>query len=99
MPWPKISIVTPSYNQGKFIERTVRSVLLQRYPNLEYILMDGGSTDDTVERLQPYKDKFSYFVSERHDGQADAIAGGFARSSGRIMAYLHSDHLLASDVR
>jgi glycosyltransferase involved in cell wall biosynthesis/SAM-dependent methyltransferase len=97
MRWPRISIVTPSYNQGKFIERTVRSVLLQRYPNLEYIMMDGGSTDDTLERLQPYQDKFSYFVSERDHGQADAIAKGFARSSGEIMAYLNSDDLLAPD--
>jgi glycosyltransferase involved in cell wall biosynthesis/SAM-dependent methyltransferase len=97
MPWPKISIVTPSYNQGEFIERTVRSVLLQRYPDLEYLVMDGGSTDDTVERLRPYKDKFSYFVSERDEGQADAIAKGFARSSGEIMAYLNSDDLLAPD--
>jgi glycosyltransferase involved in cell wall biosynthesis/2-polyprenyl-3-methyl-5-hydroxy-6-metoxy-1,4-benzoquinol methylase len=97
MHWPKISIVTPSYNQGEYIERTVRSVLLQRYPDLEYIVMDGGSTDDTVERLQPYKDKFSYFVSERDEGQADAIAKGFARSSGEIMAYLNSDDLLAPD--
>jgi glycosyltransferase involved in cell wall biosynthesis/SAM-dependent methyltransferase len=97
MHWPKISIVTPSYNQGKYIERTVRSVLLQRYPNLEYILMDGGSTDDTLERLQHYRNQFSYFVSERDRGQADAIAKGFARSSGEIMAYLNSDDLLAPD--
>jgi glycosyltransferase involved in cell wall biosynthesis/SAM-dependent methyltransferase len=97
MDWPKISIVTPSYNQGKFIERTVRSVLLQRYPNLEYIVMDGGSTDDTVDRLAPYLEQFSYFVSKPDGGQADAIATGFARSSGEIMAYLNSDDLLAPD--
>src|ERR1700730_14129203 len=97
MPWPRISIVTPSYNQGKYIERTVRSVLLQRYPNLEYILMDGGSSDDTVSRLTPYKNQFSYFVSAPDNGQADAIAKGFARSSGEIMAYLNSDDLLAPD--
>jgi glycosyltransferase involved in cell wall biosynthesis/SAM-dependent methyltransferase len=97
MDWPKISIVTPSYNQGKFIERTVRSVLLQRYPNLEYILMDGGSTDDTVDRLAPYLEQFSYFVSKPDGGQADAIATGFARSSGEIMAYLNSDDLLSPD--
>ncbi len=97
MIWPKISIVTPSYNQGKYIERTVRSVLLQRYPNLEYIMMDGGSTDDTLARLAPYQDQFSYFVSEPDNGQADAIAKGFARSSGEIMAYLNSDDLLAPD--
>ena len=86
MQWPRISIVTPSYNQGKYIERTVRSVLLQRYPNLEYILMDGGSTDDTMSRLDPYKDRFSFLTSEPDYGQADAIAKGFARSSGEIMA-------------
>jgi glycosyltransferase involved in cell wall biosynthesis/SAM-dependent methyltransferase len=95
--WPRISIVTPSYNQGKFIERTVRSVLLQRYPNLEYILMDGGSTDETLDQLAPYMEQFSYFISEPDDGQADAIATGFARSSGEIMAYLNSDDLLAPD--
>jgi glycosyltransferase involved in cell wall biosynthesis/2-polyprenyl-3-methyl-5-hydroxy-6-metoxy-1,4-benzoquinol methylase len=97
MHWPKISIVTPSYNQGKFIERTVRSVLLQRYPDLEYIVMDGGSTDDTLDRLASYMELFSYFVSEPDKGQADAIANGFARSSGEIMAYLNSDDLLAPD--
>jgi len=95
MPWPKISIVTPSYNQGKFIERTVRSVLLQRYPNLEYIVMDGGSTDDTLDRLKPYQDRISHFGSERDHGQADALAKGFDRSSGEILAYLNSDDLLA----
>jgi glycosyltransferase involved in cell wall biosynthesis/2-polyprenyl-3-methyl-5-hydroxy-6-metoxy-1,4-benzoquinol methylase len=95
MHWPRITIVTPSYNQGKYIERTVRSVLLQRYPNLDYILMDGGSTDDTVSRLAPYRNRFSFFASEPDNGQADAIAKGFARSSGEIMAYLNSDDLLA----
>jgi len=95
MHWPQISIVTPSLNQGKYIERTVRSVLLQRYPNLEYILMDGGSTDETMSRLVPYKDRFSFLTSEPDYGQADAIGKGFARSSGEIMAYLSSDGLLA----
>ncbi len=97
MRWPRISIVTPSYNQGQYIERTVRSVLLQRYPNLDYILMDGGSTDDTLDRIAPYMEQFSYFVSQPDGGQADAIANGFARSSGEIMAYLNSDDLLAPD--
>jgi glycosyltransferase involved in cell wall biosynthesis len=97
MPWPRISIITPSYNQGQFVERTVRSVLLQRYPNLEYILMDGGSTDDTLDRIAPYMKDFSYSVSQPDGGQADAIANGFARSSGEIMAYLNSDDMLAPD--
>jgi glycosyltransferase involved in cell wall biosynthesis/SAM-dependent methyltransferase len=97
MPWPRISIVTPSYNQGQFIERTVRSVLLQRYPNLEYILMDGGSTDETLDRIAPYMKEFSYAVSQPDRGQAEAIANGLARSSGEIMAYLNSDDLLAPD--
>ena len=95
MPLPRISIVTPSYNQGKYIERTVRSVLFQRYPHLEYILMDGGSTDETMSRLAPYKDRFSFLTSEPDSGQADAIAKGFARSSGEVMAYLNSDDMLA----
>jgi glycosyltransferase involved in cell wall biosynthesis/SAM-dependent methyltransferase len=93
--WPRISIVTPSYNQGKYIERTVRSVLFQRYPNLDYIVMDGGSTDDTMSRLAPYKDQFSFLISQPDNGQANAIAQGFGRSSGEIMAYLNSDDLLA----
>ena len=63
MPLPKISIVTPSYNQAQFVVWTARSVLLQRYPNLEYIWMDGGSKDNTVEVLKPYVDRFAYFVS------------------------------------
>jgi glycosyltransferase involved in cell wall biosynthesis len=82
MPWPRISIVTPSYNQGKYIERTVRSFLLQRYPNLEYILLDGGSTDDTLDRIAPYMKEFSCSVSQPDRGQAEAIANGFARKLG-----------------
>lgn len=91
---PKISIITPSYNQGCFIEWTVRSVFLQRYPELEYILMDGGSSDETLERLAPYRERFAYFVSERDQGQSDAIRRGFERSTGEIMAYLNSDDVL-----
>ncbi len=97
MIWPKISVVTPSFNQGQFIERTVRSVLLQRYPALEYIVMDGGSRDDTLARLEPYADRLAHLVSESDGGQADAIAKGFARSTGEIMAYLNSDDVLAPD--
>jgi glycosyltransferase involved in cell wall biosynthesis len=95
MFFPKISIVTPSYNQGNFIDWTVRSVLLQRYPNLEYIVMDGGSKDNTRQVLDRYADRFAYCVSETDKGQADAICRGFERSTGDIMAYLNSDDMLA----
>jgi glycosyltransferase involved in cell wall biosynthesis len=91
---PRISIVTPSYNQGAFIEDTVRSVLLQRYPNLEYIVMDGGSSDDTLERLEPYRPRLAHLQSAPDGGQSAAIAAGFARSTGDIMAYLNSDDIL-----
>ena len=95
MPLPRISIVTPSYNQGPFIEWTVRSVFLQRYPNLEYILMDGGSTDQTQSTLEPYASRFAHYVSEKDHGQADAIKRGFEHCTGEIMSYLNSDDMLA----
>ncbi len=90
-PWPRISIVTPSYNQGHFIEETIRSILLQGYPNLEYIIMDGGSTDDTVEIVRKYERYLSYWVSEKDRGQSHAINKGMARATGDIRAYLNSD--------
>ncbi|HEV7300813.1 MAG TPA: glycosyltransferase family 2 protein [Tepidisphaeraceae bacterium] len=95
MNLPKISIVTPSYNQGPYIGWTARSVFLQRYPNLEYVMMDGGSKDNTMEELQPYADRFAHISSERDKGQADAIARGFLKTSGEIMAYLNSDDMLS----
>jgi glycosyltransferase involved in cell wall biosynthesis len=90
-PWPRISIVTPSYNQGQFIEETIRSVLLQGYPNLEYIVMDGGSTDGTVDILRKYERHIDFWVSEPDKGQAAAINKGFARASSEILAWLNSD--------
>ena len=95
MALPRITLVTPSYNQARFIGWTARSVFLQRYPELEYLLMDGGSTDGTMEVLEPYADRFAYLVSERDKGQSDAISRGFARSTGEIMSYLNSDDMLA----
>jgi glycosyltransferase involved in cell wall biosynthesis len=92
---PKISIVTPSFNPGAYIGQTVRSVLGQDYPNLEYIVMDGGSTDNTLRVLQPHIQYFHHFSSGPDQGQADAIATGFDKTSGDIMGYLNSDDMLA----
>jgi glycosyltransferase involved in cell wall biosynthesis len=91
--WPHISIVTPSYNQGQFIEETIRSVLLQGYPNLEYIIIDGGSTDNTVEIIEKYESWISYWVSEKDSGQSDALNKGFAIGDGQICAYINSDDI------
>ena len=89
--WPRLSIVTPSYNQGKFIEATIRSVLLQGYPNLEYIIIDGGSTDNSVETIKKYEKYLFYWHSKADKGQADAINQGLERSSGEILGWLNSD--------
>jgi hypothetical protein len=93
-PWPRISIITPSFNQGRYIEETIRSILLQGYPNLEYIIMDGGSTDETVEIIRKYEPWLSGWVSERDKGQSDAINKGFARIHGDVFNWLCSDDLL-----
>lgn len=94
-PWPRISIVTPSFNQGQFIEETIRSVLLQCYPNLEYIIIDGGSTDNSVEIIRRYEPWLAYWVSEPDQGQGYAINRGFEWSTGEIMAWINSDDFYA----
>lgn len=91
---PRISIVTPSFNQGRFIKETLDLVFDQRYPDLEYILMDGGSLDDTLEVVHPYISRFKYFQTAPDDGQSAAIASGFEKTTGDIMAYLNSDDVL-----
>lgn len=93
-PAPGVSIVTPSYQQGRFLGRTLYSVVNQGYPALEYVVEDGGSTDETLDVLQRFGPLLTRWRSEHDDGQADAINRGFAGSSGEIMAWLNSDDLL-----
>jgi len=88
---PRISIVTPSYNQGEFLETTILSILNQNYPNLEFIIMDGGSTDDSATIIKKYEKYVDYWTSEKDKGQSDAINRGFERSTGTILAHLNSD--------
>jgi len=89
--WPKISIVTPSFNQAQFLEETIRSVILQNYPNFEYIIIDGGSTDRSIEIIKKYSRWLKYWISEPDNGQSHAINKGFARADGKIFGYINSD--------
>ena len=91
---PLISIVTPSFNQGQFIEQTINSVLNQTYNNIEYIIVDGDSTDNTMEIVNRYKDKVNVIISEKDKGQTDAINKGFKLANGELLGWINSDDLL-----
>jgi len=93
MEYPKITVVTPSYNQGKYLEETILSVVGQHYPNLEYIVMDGGSTDQSVEIIKKYEKHLTHWVSEKDGGQSAAINKGFGMATGDILCWLNSDDM------
>jgi glycosyltransferase involved in cell wall biosynthesis len=92
--WPKISVVTPSYNQGAFLEETILSVISQNYPNLEYIVIDGGSTDGSIDIIKKHQSKISYWCSEKDNGLYDGINKGFKIATGEILMWINSDDLL-----
>ena len=93
-PWPKISVVTPNFNYGTWLEETIRSVLLQGYPNLEYIVIDGQSRDESVDVIRRYQNWLTYWVSEPDSGQANAINKGFGKVTGDVCNWLNSDDIL-----
>lgn len=90
----KVSIITPSFNQGQFIEETIQSVLSQSYPNIEYIVIDGGSSDNSIQIINKYSHKIAYWVSEPDNGQADAINKGFSKATGDLICWVNSDDIL-----
>ncbi len=94
MELPRITVVTPSYNQGRYLDETIRSVLDQGYPNLEYIICDGGSTDDSVDVIKRYESKLAWWSSAKDKGQTDAINKGMSRATGELLTFINSDDTL-----
>jgi glycosyltransferase involved in cell wall biosynthesis len=94
MSLPKISLVTPSFNQAPYLEQTIRSVLDQGYPNLEYVIIDGGSTDGSADIIRRYAGQLKYWVSERDKGQTDALNKGLSHCTGDVFGYINSDDYL-----
>jgi glycosyltransferase involved in cell wall biosynthesis len=92
--WPRIALVTPVFNSGKYIEATIRSVLAQGYPNLDYFIVDGGSTDGTLEIIRKYESQISGWISEPDNGMYDALNKGYARTSGEIMGWISATDML-----
>ncbi len=97
MSYPKITIITPSYNQAPFLEETILSIIGQNYPNLEYIIIDGGSSDNSVEIIKKYEKHLYFWLSEKDSGQSDAINKGLHKATGDIITWINSDDLLTPD--
>src|SRR5665213_2002399 len=91
---PRITVVTPSFNQGRFLEQTIRSVLDQGYPNLEYMICDGGSTDESVDVIKKYETRLAFWSTGKDKGQTDAINKGMRRATGDLLTYINSDDIL-----
>ncbi|WP_460190819.1 glycosyltransferase family 2 protein [Urechidicola sp. KH5] len=94
---PKVSIITPNFNQERFLEKTILSVLGQNYPNIEYIIIDGGSTDRSIDIIKKYSSKLSYWLSEEDGGMYEAINKGFKKSTGDILCWINSDDIIHSN--
>ncbi len=95
--WPKISVITPSFNQGLYLEETIRSVLMQKYPNLEYFIVDGGSSDNSIEIIKKYEKYITKWISEKDNGQSDALNKAFKWCNGDLICFINSDDIFLKD--